>query len=739
MAGSEYAVLRSVFELRALVPKPPAICKSSSNEQFKVQHKLPPKVLVHVVTFNHSSTIEACLRSVVEQQGFHIGKTLFVHVTDNASCDDTTERIQSTFSSSVTLRQEPENLGFTGGHNLGIALLEEYQADLLFILNPDVRLEADCLERLCLQLTGDSRAGVACPKLLRADEQLRAVEPARLDSTGMYITPGIRHFDRGSEEEDRGQYEQEQYVFGATGAAALFKKECLRDAAFREPGKNPELRIFDDAFFAYREDADLAWRLQWLGWKCRYVPQARGFHVRRVLPQGRSTLPAELNAYSVRNRFLLQLNNYSLAANWTHVIPQTIRNLLVIGASLSIERTSAPALWEAVKAAPRALTHRTTLLKRKRQHPARIARWFRNQPYAEPALIDRVADEPITSIHVIVVNYNSGARLGSCLQSLSAAITKLQDRLAIHVSVVDNASHDSSASRVQPIFGPLADFTFIASDENLGFAGGINTAARTRSADALLVINPDTILSADAIAQLTLELDSNAKIGLIAPLLVDEKGKRQAEFSVRDFPTLGSTLAELFYLHRLWPNNPWTRRYRIARDNFIAQYLNRLRGGEVLPHESLNKPLLVPQPAAACVLIRNTAFQQVQGFDSKFWPAWFEDVDFCKRLAQSGWHCAITASAEIQHEGGYSVSTMPTSRFLEMWYPNLLRYWQIHGSKRELTILKISLQLALLLRSAVQLATAGLSLVLGRGQPAEHLESSAALLRLACAGGKNIR
>ena len=66
---------------------------------------------------------------------------------------------------------------------------------------------------------------------------------------------------------------------------------------------------FDEAFFAYREDADLAWRAQWMGWRCLYVPEAQGHHVRRVLPERRAELPAEINMHSFKNRFLLRIKN----------------------------------------------------------------------------------------------------------------------------------------------------------------------------------------------------------------------------------------------------------------------------------------------------------------------------------------------------------------------------------------------------------------------------------------------
>ena len=89
-----------------------------------------------------------------------------------------------------------------------------------------------------------------------------------LDSTGIYFTPSLRHFDRGSGEPDRGAYEHFQYVFGVTGAVALYRRAMIEDVSICG-------EFFDNDFFAYREDADLAWRAQLLGWKCPVCADCR--------------------------------------------------------------------------------------------------------------------------------------------------------------------------------------------------------------------------------------------------------------------------------------------------------------------------------------------------------------------------------------------------------------------------------------------------------------------------------
>ena len=127
-------------------------------------------------------------------------------------------------------------------------------------------------------------------------------------------------------------------------------------------GAEQRVRLFDEAFFAYREDADLSWRAGRMGWRCVYVPTARATHVRVVTPERRSQLPTILNRLSVRNRFLLQLNNWDLSCGIASLLCGVmLRNVMVIAGVLLREWSSIPGLMEAIRLAPRARSiYRTT-------------------------------------------------------------------------------------------------------------------------------------------------------------------------------------------------------------------------------------------------------------------------------------------------------------------------------------------------------------------------------------------
>jgi len=95
-----------------------------------------------------------------------------------------------------------------------------------------------------------------------------------------------------------GRFRKMEYVFGASAAAALYRREMIADIS--EDG-----RFFDPDFFTYREDADVAWRAQLLGWRCLYTAAPAGYHVRTSVRAIGVRYPAVMNMHSVKNRFLI--------------------------------------------------------------------------------------------------------------------------------------------------------------------------------------------------------------------------------------------------------------------------------------------------------------------------------------------------------------------------------------------------------------------------------------------------
>ena len=143
--------------------------------------------------------------------------------------------------------------------------------------------------------------------------------------------------------------------------------------------------FFDSDFFVYREDADVAWRAQLMGWKCLYVPYARGYHVRKVLPGNRRALPPEINMHSVKNRFLMRIKNISSDLYWRNWFSITGRDVLVVMCCLLWEHTSLKAFWFLAQELERVLAKRALI-----QAPARVddeymASWFQYTPVSKRA------------------------------------------------------------------------------------------------------------------------------------------------------------------------------------------------------------------------------------------------------------------------------------------------------------------------------------------------------------------
>jgi GT2 family glycosyltransferase len=244
-------------------------------------------------------------------------------------------------------------------------------------LNPDALLAPTFIRALLDAGAMDPRAGSVCGRLASIGPGFQPLDPPRLDSTGLYFTPEMRHFDRGWHEPDNGHFQRPEYVFGACAAAALYRREMIDDVSI-------EGDFFDPDFFAYREDADVAWRAQLLGWRCIYTPAARAAHVRSVKPGSRRAVPAVVNMHSVKNRFLMRINNATAGIYRRCWLPMTARDLVVIAGTVLTEPKSVAAFWHAARCLPRALRRRRWIMARRRVSDDVLAQWFSFEPVAHP-------------------------------------------------------------------------------------------------------------------------------------------------------------------------------------------------------------------------------------------------------------------------------------------------------------------------------------------------------------------
>lgn len=249
------------------------------------------QVSVVIVNWNHGRFLGDCLQSLLAQTYPRFDVTL----VDNGSTDGSLEIARA--YPGIQIEAFDANQGFSRALNWGV---KHTAGEFLLSLNPDVTLRPGFLREMVRTMEKDGRAGMAAPKLLRAGD------PALLDSTGLFIDRCRRPYDRGQGEADRAQYDGLPYVFGACGAAGLYRRAMLEDVAW-----NGE--YFDEDFFAYYEDADLAWRAQLRGWRCVYVPQAVATHVRgwgdTLRKPGHAPKRAHGPRLALRNRYLMTIKN----------------------------------------------------------------------------------------------------------------------------------------------------------------------------------------------------------------------------------------------------------------------------------------------------------------------------------------------------------------------------------------------------------------------------------------------
>jgi GT2 family glycosyltransferase len=328
---------------------------------------LQSPVLISIVTRNDECFLEKCLNSLESQT-----VPVYVKVFDNASSD---RSVSIARSCGVEVTRSGANLGFSGGHNRNI-LTEDFE--FVLFLNADVILELNYLHHLIGAMTLDKEIGIAGGKLLRMDQEGKGLVRegrAILDSTGVYFTPSQRHLDRGSGEEDCRQYDTKQLVFGITGAALLCRRTMLEDLRMGD-------EYLDTDFFAYREDADLAWRAQLRGWNALYEPAATALHFRAVLPSRRKFLDPAINLHSLKNRYLMRIKNMDWAVRRKCFPYMWFRDLGILAYVLLFERSSLKAYRQVWSIRKGVRQKRRIIQAGRRVSPLRMAEWFSFKPVA---------------------------------------------------------------------------------------------------------------------------------------------------------------------------------------------------------------------------------------------------------------------------------------------------------------------------------------------------------------------
>ena len=247
------------------------------------------RVAVVILNWNGEKMLKQFLPSVISNI---TDSNCSIIIADNGSTDNSVKLIESEFPD-VKLILLDKNYGFAGGYNRALRGLEE---DYFFILNSDVELKSNPIPALFDMLESDDKIGAAMPKIL---SQKRPEYFEHAGAAGGYIDkygfPFCKGRIVGTIERDNGQYDTEDRVFWATGAALFIRRDVYN-----------ELGGFDDDFFAHMEEIDLCWRVKNRGYDIAYQPRSTVYHVGGAALNSESPFKLYLNYRN--NLYMLHKN-----------------------------------------------------------------------------------------------------------------------------------------------------------------------------------------------------------------------------------------------------------------------------------------------------------------------------------------------------------------------------------------------------------------------------------------------
>ena len=303
-------------------------------------------------------------------------------------------------------------------------------------------------------------------------------------------------------------------------------------------------------------------------------------------------------------------------------------------------------------------------------------------------------------LSVIIVSWNVRELLADCLASVHANAPDAE------VIVVDSASSDGSASMVRERFPWV---TLIAERENVGFTRGNNIALARARGRYVLLLNPDTVVHGDALARMVAYLDAHPQVGIVGPRVLNADGSTQS--TRRRFPTLRTAFFESTWLQGYAPRRLLERYY--VQDQ---------------PDEGTFE---VDWVQGCALMARREVYEQIGGLDEGY-VMYSEELDWCKRAKEAGWHVVYLGEARITHYGGQSSAQVPARKHIYFQQSKIRYFRKFHGRAAAWT-----LRAFLIASYALQLAQEAAKWALGHKRPmrAERVRTYARVLRALTVGG----
>ena len=338
-----------------------------------------PLVSVNIVVYNGLRWLESCFSSLFAQTY----KNIEIIALDNASVDGSSEWLKkiTKVHPNLKLIENGRNLGFAAAHNIGI---RQANGKYICLLNQDIIMDENFVENILVEFEKQNKKTAAIQgKLFRLNQNLEKTDI--LDSCGLQMIKNRRIISRGQGEVDSGQYDNAQNIFGVDGALPVYSKEALEDTKI--PLGNNKFEYFDEDFFMYKEDVDLAWRFILFGWQSVFVPSAKAWHARGAgesaakngfaVIRERRKIPAWAKFYSWKNQRLMQIKNELPELFLKHLPVIVLKEVLSVGYIVLFETKNLKSVFVFLKQLPNAIHKRSYIMSHKRiKNPQEISFWF---------------------------------------------------------------------------------------------------------------------------------------------------------------------------------------------------------------------------------------------------------------------------------------------------------------------------------------------------------------------------
>lgn len=274
-------------------------------------------------------------------------------------------------------------------------------------------------------------------------------------------------------------------------------------------------------------------------------------------------------------------------------------------------------------------------------------------------------------VSVVIVTWNSSDEISGCINSIINNQNK--SNFEIEIIVIDNNSTDDTKEKLEQIKKDLHGYIImIYNKENLGFTKACNQGIEISTGENILLLNPDTEIVNNAIDKMADKLNSDESIGAIAPKLLNEDGSIQK--SCRTFPEYSDMFFEMTMMSKLFPDSKTFSRWKMNYFDHDTEYK-------------------VDQPMAAALMIKKSVLDNIDNFDERY-KMFFNDVDICKKIYDSGKNIIFFPEAEVIHIKGVSIYK-DRVKMIRIWNKDCAEYFKkYHNNILLYNLLKAGLTLS---------------------------------------------